>query len=86
VTARGPNVRSSFDRTDDKTMNASPDTRDAQVCERCGATFRCGLRAGDSVCWCATLPALPIETLRAGMNCLCPACLATEIERAAPAD
>jgi hypothetical protein len=86
VPARGPDVRSSFDQTDDKMMNDPSETRDAQICERCGATFRCGMRAGDPTCWCASLPALPVESLRPGMNCLCPACLAAEIERAARAD
>jgi Cysteine-rich CWC len=83
-------VRSSFDPTDDKMMNlptetGARDAPDAQFCERCGAAFRCGMRAGDSSCWCATLPALPVDKLRPGMNCLCPACLAAEIERAARA-
>ncbi|CAH2785057.1 MAG: hypothetical protein CBHOC_1806 [uncultured Caballeronia sp.] len=37
--------------------------------------------ASDASCWCATLPALPADRLRPGMNCLCPACLAAERER-----
>ncbi|KXV15824.1 hypothetical protein CR51_02745 [Caballeronia megalochromosomata] len=65
-------------------MNESPETNEREapgslICERCGAPFRCGTRAGDSTCWCATLPALPVDRLRPGVGCLCPACLAAEI-------
>ncbi|WP_086966169.1 cysteine-rich CWC family protein [Caballeronia glebae] len=68
-------------------MNPSPKTNEteapgAQVCERCGAAFRCGMLAGDSSCWCASLPALPAERLRPGMRCLCPACLVAQASRA----
>jgi hypothetical protein len=45
-------------------------------CAQCGAPFRCGMQSGDPNCWCASLPALPLERLRAGALCLCPACLA----------
>ncbi|WP_050454740.1 cysteine-rich CWC family protein [Candidatus Burkholderia verschuerenii] len=54
----------------------------ASHCERCGATFRCGARAGDTSCWCAALPALPPQRLRDGAGCLCAACLAAELTRA----
>ncbi|WP_062601456.1 cysteine-rich CWC family protein [Caballeronia calidae] len=64
----------------------APEARGAQVCARCGAPFRCGKLAGDAVCWCAGLPALPVDRLRPGMSCLCPACLAAEIERIARSD
>nr|WP_061158999.1 cysteine-rich CWC family protein [Caballeronia temeraria] len=57
-----------------------------QICERCGAPFRCGMLAGDAACWCAKLPALPADRLRPGMRCLCPACLAAETGRAASAE
>jgi hypothetical protein len=79
-------VRSSFRQIDDKMMNPSTETNEreapgAQVCERCGATFRCGALAGDASCWCASLPALPLDRLRPGIRCLCPACLTTEAAR-----
>lgn len=54
----------------------------AQTCARCGAAFRCGVLAGDTACWCADLPALPLDQLQAGAACLCPSCLAAAIERA----
>ncbi|WP_244158382.1 cysteine-rich CWC family protein [Caballeronia fortuita] len=84
-------MRSSFVTLDDKMMNPSSEmderrASDAQVCARCGAAFRCGALAGDPSCWCATLPALPADRLRAGMRCLCPACLAARIANAASAD
>jgi hypothetical protein len=84
-------VRSSVERIDDKMMNESPETNGrpapgALVCARCGASFRCGMRAGDPACWCASLAALPLDCLRPGMSCLCPACLAAQIDRAAPLD
>ncbi|SAK40689.1 hypothetical protein AWB75_00232 [Caballeronia catudaia] len=66
--------------------NSDRDAPGAQVCERCGAVFRCGMLAGDAACWCATLPALPADALRPGIGCLCPACLAAQVERAAAAD
>nr|WP_106857102.1 cysteine-rich CWC family protein [Caballeronia novacaledonica] len=64
-------------------MNESPETNEreapgSQVCVRCGATFRCGMIAGDPACWCAALPALPADRLRPGVSCLCPSCLAAE--------
>jgi len=52
----------------------------ALVCARCGAAFRCGSLAGDAACWCASLPALPLDRLRAGEPCLCRACVIAEIE------
>jgi hypothetical protein len=81
-------MRSSFGRIDDKMMNVPSDHDDgpadcAQVCSRCGAPFRCGTLAGDATCWCASLPALPPDSLRPGAGCLCPACLAAETERIA---
>jgi hypothetical protein len=67
-------------------MNMSPandleEAPPAQACARCGAAFRCGLLAGDASCWCAALPVLPPERRRSGALCLCPSCLAAEIER-----
>lgn len=80
-------MRSSFRQIDDRMMNDFPETNEREapgslICARCGTPFRCGARAGDPACWCATLPALPAEHLRPGVSCLCPACLAAEIERA----
>jgi hypothetical protein len=61
-------------------MNVQPEpgssaAESTQHCERCGAAFRCGAIAGDATCWCASLPALPVERLLADARCLCPACL-----------
>ncbi len=58
----------------------------ALVCVRCGARFRCGSLAGDNACWCAALPALPLDRLRPGESCLCRACLAAEIEMTRDSD
>ncbi|BAO85112.1 cysteine-rich CWC family protein [Caballeronia cordobensis] len=66
--------------------NIDRDAPGAQVCERCGAVFRCGTLAGDEACWCATLPPLSADALRPGSGCLCPACLAAQLGRAARAD
>ncbi|SAL67732.1 hypothetical protein AWB67_03777 [Caballeronia terrestris] len=52
----------------------------AEACSRCGAAFHCGSLAGDARCWCASLPELPIERLKGRIGCLCPPCLAEEIE------
>jgi len=84
-------MRSSFGRIDDKMMNVSPETNEREapgslVCVRCGASFRCGILAGDAACWCAALPALPLDRLRPDMSCLCPACLAEEIGHATALD
>ncbi|WP_342346295.1 cysteine-rich CWC family protein [Caballeronia grimmiae] len=58
----------------------------ALVCARCGAPFRCGSLAGDAACWCAALPALPLDRLRPGEPCLCRACLLALIEKTRAAD
>jgi hypothetical protein len=51
------------------------------VCARCGAGMECHPEGG---CWCAKLPAArPMP--KAGEKCLCPKCLADDIERAARA-
>lgn len=44
------------------------------VCPRCGATFTCGMLAGEPVCWCAALPPLA-SVPQQGAGCYCPACL-----------
>ncbi|MCX8114464.1 MAG: cysteine-rich CWC family protein [Burkholderiaceae bacterium] len=50
----------------------------ASRCARCGASFRCGI--DDSAgCWCARLPAAPLDRLDAGAGCLCPDCLAAVV-------
>ena len=47
----------------------------AQSCSVCGTAMRCGMLAGDAVCWCTQGPKLPPEALRAGTTCMCPTCL-----------
>jgi hypothetical protein len=74
----------------DRTMNVhpqpgaesgEPSAHASQLCERCGAAFRCGALAGDAACWCASLPALPLGKLRPGARCLCRACLTAQIAK-----
>jgi len=44
------------------------------LCSRCGAGFTCGMQAGWTECWCATLPA--VSTIPdAAAGCYCPDCL-----------
>jgi|APFre7841882724_1041349.scaffolds.fasta_scaffold00310_21 hypothetical protein len=51
---------------------AQPDIPNT-VCSACGAPVRCGALAGDTTCWCASLPSIaPVP----GPGCLCPQCLA----------
>ena len=48
------------------------------ICEACGATFTCGVAAGEGVCWCAEieLSAQSRAMLQSRYrNCLCRACL-----------
>ncbi|MDT3670703.1 MAG: cysteine-rich CWC family protein [Aromatoleum sp.] len=56
--------------------NTSRDATGAasNLCSRCGAGFTCGMQAGWTECWCATLPVL--ETIPdAAAGCYCPDCL-----------
>ncbi|NMG70057.1 hypothetical protein DNK49_01505 [Azoarcus communis] len=60
---------------------ASASPVEGDTCPRCGASFSCGMRAGDKVCWCAAYPpafAVP----DAGAGCFCPTCLAELIAQA----
>jgi uncharacterized protein (TIGR00290 family) len=50
-----------------------------EACERCGATFECGMKAGVERCWCADLPSITPST--AITSCLCPRCLREEIAK-----
>lgn len=61
------------------------------VCDRCGATFACGMTdvGADQPCWCTQLPSLPAsayvriegETSDEAVtgHCFCPGCLRTLI-------
>ncbi len=53
------------------------------VCERCANAFTCGAEAGDIACWCFAVAALPLDRLQAGGTCLCPECLAAELQKSA---
>ncbi|SOE52244.1 Cysteine-rich CWC [Burkholderia sp. D7] len=53
----------------------------SQRCALCGAFFRCARQTGEAQCWCASLPALPVERLNPDMTCLCPDCLREETQR-----
>ena len=52
-------------------------TNNEKVCPGCKATFICQ-SAGASTCWCLALPA--ILPAGEGDKCLCPHCLAAEIQ------
>jgi iron complex transport system substrate-binding protein len=47
-----------------------------KTCPECGQAFEC--KTGG--CWCDDVPPLPLSTAP-GAECLCPACLATAVER-----
>jgi hypothetical protein len=54
-------------------------------CGNCGAAFTCGLAAGCAECWCAALPnVVPVPRVDSRASCLCPACLAAAVQKAAP--
>ncbi len=53
-------------------------------CAGCGTEFRCGMEAGDPVCWCTSLsPLMPLphapEPASTAAGCFCPACLAARL-------
>jgi hypothetical protein len=62
-------------------IRANPSTAANSTCARCGASFRCGVSAGDQACWCMSLPPLlPLPELAdaaaaPAASCLCPDCL-----------
>jgi hypothetical protein len=69
-----------------KSLTSIMDSKDPanpafQRCACCGEPFRCGQQMGDARCWCASLPALPVDKLNPRMTCLCPACLREETQR-----
>lgn len=49
-----------------------------ETCARCGATFTCGMAAGQERCWCQDLPPAPPLP---EASCLCPECLKKEISK-----
>lgn len=58
--------------SDHKAMSPNEQNR---TCGRCGAKFRCGVEAGDTICWCFELPhVLPVNGTQYN-GCLCPECL-----------
>lgn len=46
-----------------------------RTCERCGVKFRCGIEAGDTICWCFELPRVMPAAGTQYNGCLCPECL-----------
>ncbi|MES2945641.1 MAG: cysteine-rich CWC family protein [Pseudomonadota bacterium] len=57
---------------------------DSSVCPGCGGGLRCGMVAGDSECWCYSMPhVIPVpvaanastSSSAAKTSCLCPTCL-----------
>ena len=59
-------------------MSATSHASPTGTCPKCGASFRCGMEAGDKTCWCSRLPVLPEPT--PGQGCLCPNCLKAAVE------
>ena len=49
-------------------------------CWRCGTFFECGVRAGQSHCWCFELAHVMKVEEGAGARCLCPFCLQEAIK------
>lgn len=49
-------------------------------CGRCGTAFACGVRAGETHCWCFELPSVMALAESVGANCLCPVCLQETIQ------
>jgi hypothetical protein len=78
----------SFDRFHLAVMNPSvsvsreSDDVSSVRCARCRRVFDCGARGDRSACWCASMPALPTDSLEPASGCLCPECLADAIARA----
>jgi hypothetical protein len=50
-----------------------------QRCSNCGAGFHCGVDDPNG-CWCARQPPLPLTHVRPAADCLCPECLAAELD------
>jgi len=51
-----------------------------KCCSRCHSLFVCGPAAGETQCWCETLP--PVTSVAdEPSDCLCPACLTEAIEK-----
>jgi Cysteine-rich CWC len=61
----------------DPASAAEPGAGEAlETCPECGARFRCGAVAGQTDCWCRSLPPrLPVPA-DPQARCLCPDCLA----------
>jgi hypothetical protein len=54
-----------------------------RTCPRCGASFTCGIAAGEAHCWCFDLPnVIWIDDEKVNEGCLCPACLRDAIKTA----
>lgn len=52
----------------------------AKTCSQCGAAFSCEVAAGQSQCWCFSLPRIIAVDEADDKGCLCPACLGAKIE------
>jgi ribosomal protein S27AE len=51
-----------------------------KTCSNCGASFTCGVSAGNEACWCYELPHVSGVTAK-DWNCLCPRCLTEAIAK-----
>lgn len=57
----------------------------ANRCPACGAEFVCGMNAGLTACWCASLPPLlAVPDAHVG-QCYCPDCLRQKLAEAGQA-
>lgn len=45
----------------------------SKQCAKCGASFGCG--RDDARCWCSDMPALSVDKLLKGQDCVCLDCL-----------
>jgi hypothetical protein len=54
------------------------------LCPGCGRNFVCGMQAGQTRCWCADLPALPVPRPQVP-GCYCADCLRRLHEQATDA-
>ncbi|RDV03333.1 hypothetical protein DXH78_01250 [Undibacter mobilis] len=61
------------------TVTPQPTSARTLTCAACGTTFTC---SGDVGCWCAAEPfRLPMPSLEAAADCLCPSCLRAKAAR-----
>ena len=60
-------------------MEQQKDDPARNICPACGAAFTCGMNAGLTECWCASLPPVRVAPEAHAGQCYCPACLRQRI-------